>query len=171
MSEPPVDPTMVLVTRGPEGVTTTSYAPVEAPIRDPYVRRRWMGDGAGGEVITEYAAAPERPSSYPAWLPFVPARAVVTTESSPGGMSPGARWPCAARAAADAVLAALVGASERDGWTAAPSLRLPGADGVVSERVFVREAQARVLLVAEAGVPAIVQLIDVPRAMLQERAV
>lgn len=72
---------------------------------------------------------------------------------------------------ASAVLTAIDGVSVKAGWTRAPSLQAPGSGRAAHARVLVRGDEARVLLVAEAGERAIVQLLETPLAALRERAV
>jgi hypothetical protein len=170
MSEAAMPEALVLMTDGPWGVAVTRYAAVEPPPADPFVRRRFAaeGDVAVG-VVTEYAAAPGRPPSYPAWLPFVPGRPVFTTEAGPGGMSPGARWPCGDRDEAAAVLAEVERGCLAAGWVPAAGARVSGAPAGRADRVLARDRSVRLLL-AEGGAGfAVVQLLDVPDVAPGER--
>jgi len=95
---------------------------------------------------------------------------VFTTETRDGRMSPGARWPCASREEASAVRAAVERASIEAGWVAVPALRMPAPHGPSDARVLLREDLAWVLLTADAGRGVVVQLLEVPRRVLRERA-
>ena len=137
---------MILREEGADNrVIDTEYGPTaHAAVDDPYVRTRIAptNQAEPSQLITEFAPAPSRPVSYPVGLPFIPDRAVWTTESPSGTNLDGARWPCTD---ADVLLAAVVSASVTDGWRviAAPprEQRLGDPDVVLKRDNMFRELQ------------------------------
>jgi hypothetical protein len=139
-------------------VMDTAY--FEAPLpdaSDTFVRTRLAPEG-GSEIITEFAPASARPASYPAALPFLPDRAVWTTESPSGRNLEGARW---FDADVETLLSNVVDASCADGWIVIPlppRARLLGSPDVVLQREDVyRELQ--IVRIDDTG---LLQLWDVP---------
>ena len=170
MSDSLATRTLTLVKSGTRGGAVTSYAPAASPPADPYVRMRLADAGGRGGVITEFAAAAERPPSYPVWLPFLPGRPVFATESARDALSPGARWPCDDRADAAMVLREVERASVAAGWEVAPRLRVAWEGGASERLVLVRERRGRVAWIVGVGERAVVQLLELPRTHLRERA-
>jgi hypothetical protein len=122
-----------------------------------------LSEAVPSEIITEFAPAPERPASYPAALPFIPDRAVWTTESPAGTKSVGARWPCTD---AEVLLAAVVSASVTDGWRVIPSPPLDQRIGD-PQTVLQRGNVLRELRVFPLDGQALLQLWDVSRSLLR----
>ncbi len=146
-------------------VEITEYADAPSSVSDPCVRSRIapQGERAGAEVITEFGPAPVRPISYPKTLPFVPDRAVWTTES-PSGVTPeGARWPCADP---DALLEIVVSTSAADGWEVVPTPRRDQTLGVPNV-VLRRDGILRELQVVSFGERSgfMLQMWDVPETL------
>ena len=126
-------------------VLDTEYgATARAAVEDPYVRNRLAptNEAVPSQLITEFAPAPSRPVSYPARLPFIPDRAVWTTESPSGTNLDGARWLCTDT---DVLLAAVVSASIADGWRVVSppprEQRLGDPDIVLKRDTMFRELQ------------------------------
>jgi len=145
-----------------EDGTTTTFSMEDLPLaaNDPYVRSRRAppGDDAQSEIVTEFAAAPQRPPTYPAELPFIAGRIVWTTESPNGMHSTGARWPCTDP---DAVISAAAEASVADGWTTVDETALTRAIPDKPLAVFRRGNVTRMLTKFDAAELSVVQLIDV----------
>ncbi|HSK17832.1 MAG TPA: hypothetical protein VK912_01730 [Longimicrobiales bacterium] len=149
-------------------VNDTSFVEVSGPsTTDPLVRTRLAPEGGGesSEVITEFAASPTRPVSYPPTLPFIPNRTVWTTESPNGRNLEGARWPAAD---AEEVLSNVVEASIAQGWVVIPrpsSAKLLGTpDVVLQSGNYYRELQ-----VVRMDDSALLQLWDVPVTLFDQR--
>jgi hypothetical protein len=144
-----------------EDGTTIRYGfkDLPRPADDPYVRRRQARDDAAeSEIVSEFGPAPERPTTYPAALPFIADRAVVTTESPDGSMSTGARWVCVD---AGALAEQVVDSSVADGWDVVDGTRLSRALPVPPRAVLRRGGVTRmVTTVVEPGL-SILQLTDV----------
>lgn len=141
------------------GAETTSFESVQG-IRDPFIRRQYRSNDGDrpSQVISEYAPAPQAPSTYPSWLPFLPNRAVFVTESPSGTVAAGARWPCKDP---EQVLATLVEASARDGWQRLNPQSLPES-APPSQVELSRGSFARRIFVARVERKSLVQLIDIP---------
>lgn len=146
----------------PDGrVIDTQFAPTgPSPAADPNVRNRIapLGEAVPSQLITEFAPAPSRPVSYPAGLPFIPDRAVWTTESPSGANLEGARWPCSDP---DVLLEAVVSASVADGWrvvSGPPGNQRVGEPGIVLKH----ESMFRELQVFSLDDRSLLQLWDVP---------
>ena len=114
--------------------------------------------GTGPATAASFGPAPERPTTYPAALPFIADRAVVTTESPDGSMSTGARW---VSVDAGALAEQVVGSSVADGWDVLDGTRLSRSLPVPPHAVLRRGGVTRmVTTVVEPGL-SIVQLTDV----------
>ncbi len=147
--------------------TDTAFlaTPVESGT-DPLVRTRLVPQNGGtSEVITEFAASPTKPVSYPARLPFIPNRTVWTTESPNGQNLEGARWP---GADVETLLSDVTHASTVDGWTVIPPptrAELLGTPDVVLQR---GETYRQLQLVRFEG-GGLLQLWDVPMTWFDRR--
>jgi hypothetical protein len=135
------------------------YENVPLPENDPFVRKRerTVGDSPP-RIVTEFAAATERPSTYPARLPFLPNRPVSTIESQDGSEGPQARWRCQDP---DRVVAAIVEASLADGWTLASPSTAPSSAGPGAAARLGRPGATRLVMKAERDAVAVVHLIEV----------
>ncbi|HYV98424.1 MAG TPA: hypothetical protein VE967_13265, partial [Gemmatimonadaceae bacterium] len=137
MSEKSGPVRMILREESDDGcVVDTAYVSMPDTVNDPYVRSRITpaGQGVPREVITEFVPAPERPVSYLPTLPFVPGRAVFTTEPSSPAYPSGARWPCTD---APVLLESLVQISLAADWRRIPlppREQLLGSPDIVLER-------------------------------------
>jgi hypothetical protein len=155
-------PDRVVIVEEYEDGTTISYSFKDLPLPadDPYVRRRQTRDGAEAvsEIVSEFAAAPERPITYPAALPFIADRAVVTTESPDGSMSTGARWQCTDT---DALVERVISASIGDGWDVVEETALSRATAEKPLAVLRRAGVTRMLTKFEAPELSMVQLTDI----------
>lgn len=158
---------MVLREEHPDGtVIDTEYGAAQpSGITDPYVRSRMapLHASVPSEIITEFEPAPARPVSYARTLPFIPDRAVFTTESPTGTSPVGARWPCTD---AEVLIAAVVDASVSDGWRVIPS---PPRDQLLGtpEVVLQRDAFVRELQIIPLDGQALLQLWDVPVSLFR----
>ena len=162
MTEYERQPDRVEIVEEYEDGTTISYGYLDLPLpaNDPYVRRRQARDSGAdvSEIVSEFGAAPRRPTTYPAALPFIADRAVTTTESPDGSMSTGARWRCTD---AGALVERIVGASVEDGWAEVDETALSKATSEKPLAVLRRAGVTRML--SKFAVPGldIVQLTDV----------
>jgi hypothetical protein len=140
------------------GTDVTSFEKVPE-IRDRSIRKQFRSNDGDipSQIISEYPPAPQPPSSYPQWLPFLPNRAVFVTESPSGVVAAGARWPCKDP---EQVLVALVEASVRDGWEQSNSQSLQAS--VPRPVELMRGSYSRRLFVARLGRKSLVQLVDIP---------
>ena len=114
--------------------------------------------GEPAAVVTGYAAAAERPASYPPELPYV-AGLKVSTMISPDGGSAGATATWWKVSQPDAVLADILAQSAAAGWTEStePDPPLPPGIRMISLH---RGGERRVVHVASAGENAMIMLLD-----------
>jgi hypothetical protein len=135
------------------------YEDVPLPANDPYVRSRERAiEGASSsEFITEFAAAPSQPSTYPIGLPFLADRDVWTTESPDSSVSPGALWRCEDP---DAVIAAVIEVSRADGWSVVSRSPIPSTIVPSPVAVLSRLGTTRALMKFEADDVRFVQLLE-----------
>lgn len=117
MTQLPTNIQMCILTESMSGdVSEVEFASTTSEREpDPYVRQRIapLDATASSELITEFGPAPTRPVTYLEQLPFIPGRAVYTTESPDAYSKNGARWPCSDPAI---LFAEVIQASIADGW-------------------------------------------------------
>jgi hypothetical protein len=150
-----------------DGSTVVTEYEDARPADDPYVRTRQqtVGNGPPREIVTEFAASPVRPRTYPDGFPFLANRPSWTTESPGHAISPGARWPCDDP---DVVVAALISACLADGWTQMPASTVGWFAGDEPDIVFKRGDDVRTLRRVDHERGSVVQMLDLPGDWLRE---
>lgn len=144
---------------GPDGVPIVYVPDATVATDDPWIVGRLVReDGQPGNVSTHYRARDARAPGYPASLPFLAGREVHVTEHLDARVPPGARWICADP---DAVIAALVAATERDGWIATPPRGAMAKVPLVKAH-YERDGVSRFVLQVSSHGTHVVQLLDAP---------